>query len=250
LKALLHEQGREIDALKQENKVQNKKIAQLEMDLQMERTKRDGEMASLTTTIKTEVEERIFNDQYITNVIDKEREINAANLQGLREEFLLEQEWLRKCLTEPMSIYFNAYRDTAYDRGGEEILKYDGVTLNAGRGLNPASGIFIAPQGGTYLFTVHLATHREKKALISLRKNGKDVASIIGQDHGKNDRNHMMGQSVLLHLNQADEVYVYAYTGTWTADWPYNHFTQFIGILLRPEQLSSWDKLRDYRDTD
>ena len=31
-------------------------------------------------------------------------------------------------------------------RGGEEILKYDGVTLNAGRGLNPASGIFLAPQ--------------------------------------------------------------------------------------------------------
>jgi hypothetical protein len=31
-------------------------------------------------------------------------------------------------------------------RGGEEILKYDGVTLNAGRGLNPATGIFLAPQ--------------------------------------------------------------------------------------------------------
>jgi hypothetical protein len=33
-------------------------------------------------------------------------------------------------------------------RGGEEILKYDGVTLNAGRGLNPATGIFLAPQVG------------------------------------------------------------------------------------------------------
>ena len=31
-------------------------------------------------------------------------------------------------------------------RGGEEILKYDGVTLNAGRGLNPTTGIFLAPQ--------------------------------------------------------------------------------------------------------
>jgi hypothetical protein len=30
---------------------------------------------------------------------------------------------------------------------------------------------------------------------------------------------------------QHDEVYVYAYTGTWTADWPYTHFTQFLGEL-------------------
>ena len=34
-------------------------------------------------------------------------------------------------------------------------------------------------------------------------------------------------------LVQGDEVYVYAYTGTWTADWPYNHFTQFIGNVIR-----------------
>jgi hypothetical protein len=37
-----------------------------------------------------------------------------------------------------------------------------------------------------------------------------------------------------------DEVYVYAYTGTWTADWPHNHFTQFLGILLRPDS-NLWD---------
>jgi hypothetical protein len=32
---------------------------------------------------------------------------------------------------------------------------------------------------------VHLATHKDKKALISLRKNGKDVASIIAQVSGR-----------------------------------------------------------------
>jgi hypothetical protein len=39
----------------------------------------------------------------------------------------------------------NAAENSSF-RGGEEILKYDGVTLNAGRGLNPATGIFLAPQ--------------------------------------------------------------------------------------------------------
>ena len=103
-------------------------------------------------------------------------------------------------LTVPMSIYFNAYRDGAYDRGGEEILKYDGVTLNAGRGLNPTTGVFTCPVGGTYMFTITLATHKEKKALVSLRKNGQDMASIINQDGEKNKGNHMMGQSILLDL--------------------------------------------------
>jgi hypothetical protein len=42
---------------------------------------------------------------------------------------------------------FHAAENSPF-RGGEEILKYDGVTLNAGRGLNPATGIFLAPQVG------------------------------------------------------------------------------------------------------
>ena len=37
------------------------------------------------------------------------------------------------------------------------------------------------------MFTIHLASHRDKKALISLRQNGKDVASIIGQASYRNN---------------------------------------------------------------
>ena len=54
------------------------------------------------------------------------------------------------------------------------------------------------------MFTVHLATHKDKKALLSLRKNGMDIASIINQD-GKNKGNHMMGQCVLMELAPGDE---------------------------------------------
>ena len=34
-----------------------------------------------------------------------------------------------------MSVYFNASRDKEYDRGGEEILKYDRMLINAGNSL-------------------------------------------------------------------------------------------------------------------
>ena len=29
---------------------------------------------------------------------------------------------------------------------------------------------------------------------------------------------------------------VYAYTGTWLADFPMNHYTHWVGILLKPSQ--------------
>ena len=56
------------------------------------------------------------------------------------------------------------------------------------------------------------------------------MASIVNQD-GKNKGMHMMGQTVLLELDRGDEVYVYTFTGSWTADWPHIHFTQFVGNI-------------------
>ena len=30
---------------------------------------------------------------------------------------------------------------------------------------------------------------------------------------------------------------VYAYTGTWLADFPMNHYTHWVGILIKPSPL-------------
>ena len=72
----------------------------------------------------------------------------------------------RRCLTDPMSIFFNGCRDGHYDRGGEEILKYDRVQPNAGEALNPQTGIFTCPVPGTYMFIIHLSTHKDKVSSI------------------------------------------------------------------------------------
>ena len=32
------------------------------------------------------------------------------------------------------------------------------------------------------------------------------------------------------------QVTLYAYTGTWLADFPANHYTHFVGLLLQPNQ--------------
>ena len=48
--------------------------------------------------------------------------------------------------------------------GGELRLGWIplGVHPNAGEGLNPTTGIFTCPVGGTYMFIIHLSTHKDK----------------------------------------------------------------------------------------
>ena len=116
------------------------------------------------------------------------------------------------------------------------------------------SGIFTPPYDGLYLFLLHIATHDNKKALLSIRKNGEELASVFDQNHKDNHKNSMAGQSLLVECERGDEVrvvvavlvvvvvvvvtlvqvLVYAYTGTWLADFPMNHYTHWVGLLLQP----------------
>ena len=43
----------------------------------------------------------------------------------------------------------------------------------------------------------------------------------------------MAGTTILLNIKRGDEVVVYAYTGTWLADFAMNHYTHWVGLLLK-----------------
>ena len=43
------------------------------------------------------------------------------------------------------------------------------------------------------------------------------------------------------------QVTLYAYTGTWLADFPANHYTHFVGLLLQPSQEEVSPSSRRYR---
>ena len=96
------------------------------------------------------------------------------------------------------------------------------------------SGVFTAPLAGVYLFLLHIATHDNKKALLSIRRNGEEIASVFDQNHKDNHKNSMAGQTIIIDCVKGDEVVVYAYTGTWLADFPMNHYTHWVGLLLKP----------------
>ena len=111
-------------------------------------------------------------------------------------------------ITLTASIYFNAVRNEPYLDGGEEYLTFGQCTVNEGSGMDPKSGIFTAPIPGAYVISLHVCTHDLKKALLSLRRNGVEVASLFDQNHVDNHKNSMAGTTLIMELNQGDRVQV------------------------------------------
>ena len=58
------------------------------------------------------------------------------------------------------------------------------------------------------MFAVHLCTYDMKKALAAIRRNGVEVATLFDQNHIDNHKNSMVGQNVLMELQQGDRIQV------------------------------------------
>merc|ERR1719500_2497699 len=130
--------------------------------------------------------------------MDAQNSDRISDIEDLKLRIERENALLKSLASKPMSVYFDAYRTKAYDGGGEENLTFQGTTANAGGGMDADTGIFTCPLGGVYMFVFHVATHDNKKALLSIRLNGEEVASVFDQNHKDNHKNSMAGTTILL----------------------------------------------------
>merc|ERR1711902_79906 len=156
----------------------------------------------LNTRVDTEITDR---ENAISELRDRMNEANSnrdAELDDLRKKLMRENLFLKSLAGKPLSVYFDAYRTKAYDGGGEENLTFQGCSVNVGSGMDPETGVFNAPLGGSYLFVFHIATHDNKKALLSIRLNGEEVASVFDQNHKDNHKNSMAGTTIVLSIKR------------------------------------------------
>merc|ERR1712209_114013 len=211
---------------KSENDGRKADIAALNKRADDEAVARGAEDAALNDRISKEISDRENSNQDLQNRMDSQNSDRISDIEDLKTRIERENAFLKSLNGKTLGISFNAYRTKAYDGGGEENLTFQGTYCNNGGGLDIDTGIFTCPCGGTYMFQFHIATHDNKKALLSIRKNGEEVASIIDVKRG-------------------DEIAVYAYTGTWLADFPMNHYTHWVGILIKPSPLE--DELLEER---
>merc|ERR1711902_232812 len=221
---------------KSENDARKADIDALNARADAEASARDAEDKALSDRIDTEIRDRENAIAELTARTDGQNQERIDDISDLKTKMMQENAYLRSLSGKTLGVYFNAYRSKAYDGGGEENLTFNGTYCNNGGGLDVDTGIFTCPTGGTYLFMFHIATHDNKKALLSIRKNGEEIASIFDQNHKDNHKNSMAGQNIILDVKRGDEIVVYAYTGTWLADFPMNHYTHWVGLLLKPSQ--------------
>merc|ERR1712115_659405 len=221
---------------KSENDARKADIAALNARADAEASARDAEDKALSDRIDTEIRDRENAIAELTARTDGQNQERIDDISDLKTKMMQENAYLRSLSGKTLGVYFNACRSKAYDGGGEENLTFNGTYCNNGGGLDVDTGIFTCPTGGTYLFMFHIATHDNKKALLSIRKNGEEIASIFDQNHKDNHKNSMAGQNIIMDVKRGDEIVVYAYTGTWLADFPMNHYTHWVGLLLKPSQ--------------
>ena len=110
----------------------------------------------------------------------------SRHLDALKHFVVRECQNLFDLSTKPCSVVFDAYREDNYTDGGEDYMTFNGCSVNIGNAMNPKSGEFVVPEPGLYLFLVTCCTYDMKKCLMSIRKNGKDVANIFDQDGDTN----------------------------------------------------------------
>merc|ERR1739844_684885 len=221
---------------KSENDGRKADIAALNKRADDEASARGAEDAALNERISKEISDRENSNQDLQNRMDAQNSDRISDIEDLKTRIERENAFLKSLNGKTLGISFNAYRTKAYDGGGEEHLTFHGTYCNVGGGLDIDTGIFTCPVGGIYLFQFHIATHDNKKALLSIRKNGEEIASIFDQNHKDYHKNSMAGQTIIMDCVKGDEVVVYAYTGTWLADFPMNHYTHWVGLLLKPSQ--------------
>merc|ERR1712115_267514 len=221
---------------KSENDGRKADIAALNARADAEAAARDGEDKALNDRISKEISDREAAIAGLQSRSDSQNDERIADIADLKTKMMQENAFLKSLSGKTLGVYFNAYRTKAYDGGGEENLTFQGTYCNVGGGLDIDTGIFTCPTGGTYMFQFHIATHDNKKALLSIRKNGEEIASIFDQNHKDNHKNSMAGQNIIMDVKRGDEIVVYAYTGTWLADFPMNHYTHWVGLLLKPSQ--------------
>jgi len=221
---------------KSENDGRKADIAALTQRANDEQAAREGEDKALNDRLNKEISDRESSNNNLQDRMDSQNNDRVQEIDDLRTKMMRENAFLKSLSGKTLGVYFNAYRTKAYDGGGEENLTFQGTYCNTGGGLDTDTGIFTCPCGGTYMFQFHIATHDNKKALLSIRKNGEEIASIFDQNHKDNHKNSMAGQNIIIDVKRGDEIVVYAYTGTWLADFPMNHYTHWVGILLKPNE--------------
>jgi hypothetical protein len=199
----------EIRDIKNENKLEMKKLKNEIENVQMKQQTGDEKIAHDMQNTQTSFESKLEAEK---NKTDKMK----SQLQDLEKR-------------QNTMVAFDVYRSTSYTQT-ETRIPYDGFLMQIGGGMDLSSGVFTAPVAGIYAFTGTWADYSNSdKDRIQIRKNGL----VLGATFSDTTDYNSMGTTVLVSVDKGDEVYTYLSTGSvYLVD--DNRYTHFTGYLIYP----------------
>ncbi|XP_060577064.1 heavy metal-binding protein HIP-like [Ruditapes philippinarum] len=131
--------------------------------------------ADMKENITDEIERR---EESFKKLFEETRTNLTSDMEAKREELTQLQEKLER---PPIVFHAHHVADKLLDKT-DEIIIFTKSVINEGTGYDTSTGIFTAPVGGLYQFSVHTCAYIGKYALIGLVLEGKVIAADMNYD--------------------------------------------------------------------
>merc|ERR1712032_1262935 len=198
-----NERKSEIDALRGDHDTLKKDHDALVNTTERENDLRKNEIKSLEERQQKDNQNRITDIAKLDGKLDSENSARKEEIKALdgwaksendsRKKEIADLKNFAETENDARKTHIANLENFAKSENDARKADIAELTARTDGGLDMDTGIFTCPTGGTYLFMFHIATHDNKKALLSIRKNGEEIASIFDQNHKDNHKNSMAG---------------------------------------------------------
>ena len=132
----------------------------------------------------------------------------------------------------PVAFYaFHLSKLTPYNM--DDILVFENTYINEGTGYNTATGIFTAPIGGMYEFTVHICAYAGKHSFVALVWESKVIAADENYEGSEHTCNSF---GAIVIMKTGEQVWVksnWEYLGTVQFHEDKNRMNTFRGMMMK-----------------
>ncbi|XP_060561131.1 complement C1q tumor necrosis factor-related protein 5-like [Ruditapes philippinarum] len=158
---------------------------------------------NLTSDIEAKTEELTKLQGFFKNLFDETRTNLTSDMEAKREELTQLQGKLER---PPIAFYAHHVLDLVLDTT-DEIVIFTKSVINEGTGYDTSTGIFTAPIGGLYQFSVHTCSNPANFACIDLVLEDKVITA--GSYY---DKVYYSGSTVgaLVRVKSGEQVWVKA----------------------------------------
>ncbi|XP_053408382.1 complement C1q and tumor necrosis factor-related protein 9A-like [Mercenaria mercenaria] len=152
------------------------------------------------------------------------------NITEVMEQKIRDIEEIEEKMTRPSVAFFAHHVSDVSLHVTDKIIIFDSITTNEGSGYDTSTGVFTAPVGGMFQFTVNFCTYKQKDSPIALVLAGKQIARSSNYDKDS----HTCGSfSATARVKSGEKVWVKCVYGSssyslWQDSWKMNSFSGFL----------------------